>query len=364
MYIWGRWIGKRLETLTVLLTSPSTGLEPVVTQTEGPFCVRTGKLCEWLECANYECYTAHRLPWSVVGGAKKSGFCLSMGSFVGPKMGAPREPRIASGFTVVDSLYDGKFGFSEMRGTVSEAGTALPAVVPVGFTVEDGLWLEDDSAIEEVGYRRTNCGTEEAAGADVATVAKSKTQRQEETRIMWEGLWNPLNGNWGAIWWEELLNTRTRKEMLMQRTWIRCRHDSAGPVRTWVSIWWLIKDKHESAESNQPYAHVRHNSVGFLHWSLEATGLRSKLSCSASPQRQLLVEIYRYWHPKGVIVEPVRLMASLWLFLKRWTGSCTPKLMIWKRHCVQIWPVEGSHLKERGITSNIHHTIRQMIKGS
>jgi hypothetical protein len=64
-------------------------------------------------------------------------------------MVAPREPRIGSGLSVVDSFHDGKFGSSEMSGTVSEAGTVLPVVVPVGFTVEDGLWLKDDSANEE-----------------------------------------------------------------------------------------------------------------------------------------------------------------------------------------------------------------------
>jgi hypothetical protein len=37
---------------------------------------------------------------------------------------------------------------------------------------------------------KLEAGSEEAAGADVTKVAKSRTQRQEETRIMWEDLQN------------------------------------------------------------------------------------------------------------------------------------------------------------------------------
>lgn len=78
--------------------------------------------------------------------------------------------------TVVDSFHNGKFGSNGMSGTVSLAGTVLPVVVPVGFTVEDGCFDEIDAG--------TLDAESDAAGAAAAKVAKSKAQRHEERRIM------------------------------------------------------------------------------------------------------------------------------------------------------------------------------------
>lgn len=42
------------------------------------------------------CSVTYTLPWSVVGGARMSGFCKSMYLLSGPNIDAPREPRIGS----------------------------------------------------------------------------------------------------------------------------------------------------------------------------------------------------------------------------------------------------------------------------
>ena len=39
----------------------------------------------------------YTLPWSVVGGASKLGFCSASGTFCGPRIVAPYGPRCASG---------------------------------------------------------------------------------------------------------------------------------------------------------------------------------------------------------------------------------------------------------------------------
>lgn len=65
-------------------------------------------------------------------------------------------------------------------------------------------------------------------------------------------------------------------------------------IRTWIAICWTIEERHESIQSNAPYAHIRYNPTRHsLHLRLERVRQRTKLSCSASRPRQLSMEIYR-----------------------------------------------------------------------
>lgn len=58
------------------------------------------------------------LPLSVVGGASRSGFCLSMSKLEGPRIEAPKEPRIASGSVSVLGSHRGSLGLLLAKGTV------------------------------------------------------------------------------------------------------------------------------------------------------------------------------------------------------------------------------------------------------
>jgi hypothetical protein len=70
------------------------------------------------------------LPLSVVGGASKSGFCLSRATSAGPRMVAPKLPLMAWGSVLVLGSQRGPLGLLPVSGTV-ERGPPLD-VVEVG----------------------------------------------------------------------------------------------------------------------------------------------------------------------------------------------------------------------------------------
>jgi len=76
-------------------------------------------------------YTA---PWSVEGGARKSGFSLSMPSSVGPRSVAPREPRMGCGLPWKFESQSGSLGSRLIGGTVAVGGAIeLAGVAPTSI---------------------------------------------------------------------------------------------------------------------------------------------------------------------------------------------------------------------------------------
>lgn len=103
-------------------------------------------------------------PWSVVGGASRSGFWMSIHLFCGPRTVAPSPPRIASGFTLSSSWFHaGPLGSSLAYGNVAEGSAAVAAEVGDG-AVDGAAALTDDDS--------------EAAGADTTRGAKSASARK------------------------------------------------------------------------------------------------------------------------------------------------------------------------------------------
>lgn len=95
---------------------------------------------------------ANTLPESVLGGAKKSGFCLSISKSCGPIIVAPREPRTAWGSVFVSELHSTPLGSSLAYGTVGVAsGTSM---------VEDGLCAPADGTIELLAADKTGTPVE------------------------------------------------------------------------------------------------------------------------------------------------------------------------------------------------------------
>lgn len=80
------------EELTIFLTCPTTRLQAIVTETERPFCVRPGG--QSVSFFDDKVHATDKLPESVVGGAKRSGFCCSSGTLLGPMIGAPYDSLI------------------------------------------------------------------------------------------------------------------------------------------------------------------------------------------------------------------------------------------------------------------------------
>ena len=66
-----------------------------MTKTERPLGILTRDQIVVSILVNVRDIKTYTLPASVVGGARRSGFCLTMDGFVGPITVAPREPRIA-----------------------------------------------------------------------------------------------------------------------------------------------------------------------------------------------------------------------------------------------------------------------------
>lgn len=147
-----------------------------------------------------------------------------MGSLVGPITGAPREPRIASGFSVVVSFHNGKFGSRSMPGTVWDAGGALPVAVPLACAVEDSFET-DEAATEEATGTDGAAGelavltaelmrVEEEGGAGAAAVrlARNSAQRQEERRIIVQCILEKLQKDVESMCWVRALKyARQRK---------------------------------------------------------------------------------------------------------------------------------------------------------
>jgi hypothetical protein len=82
----------------------------------------------------------------VVGGASKSAFSLTMNSSVGPRMVAPREPRMAPGSAgASEEFHKTPFGSRLIKGTVADAAGADETVDPVAVAVD--VFVDEDFAL-------------------------------------------------------------------------------------------------------------------------------------------------------------------------------------------------------------------------
>lgn len=133
--------------LTILLSSPPATLKSVVTERKRPLRVLSDKggdvnLTSDPRRGNLQ-ETTYMLPASVVGGARKSGFCWSSTTFSGPMMLAPRSSLIASGVSVVSCDQAGSLGKLLAGATVAEAGRKeaddeAPKATELAAVSEDG----------------------------------------------------------------------------------------------------------------------------------------------------------------------------------------------------------------------------------
>lgn len=104
-----------------------------MTQTHGPLDVRPEQKNSEFHVSKAREAGAYTVPESVDGGASKSGFCISIGMFWGPRIVEPVEPRIGAGtMSVALGLHKTSLGSSLARITV-ELGIADDEVeVPTG----------------------------------------------------------------------------------------------------------------------------------------------------------------------------------------------------------------------------------------
>ena len=102
----------------------------------------------------------HTLPESVVGGARRSGFCSSSGTLCGPRSVAPSVPRSPCGVLVEVSFHSTPFGSSLAYGTVWDAVAAEDVLVPLPLLL-DAM----ETALEEVAEADTEDATEAGAAA-------------------------------------------------------------------------------------------------------------------------------------------------------------------------------------------------------
>ena len=114
------------------------------------------------------------LPASVVGGARISGFCWSIGIFSGPRIVAPREPRIGWTSSVVVTFHSMKLGSSLASGIV-KVGEAAVLVVEVA-SIETLSWTV---GVAEVLLELAEMGNAEAAGAPTQDPASRIAQKTE-----------------------------------------------------------------------------------------------------------------------------------------------------------------------------------------
>ena len=111
---WGIWP-------TVLLTGPSSRAQAIVAQREWPFEIRsTQTVSNAITVIIKKTYIA---PLSVVGGASRSGFSSSMGTFSGPRIDAPSDGtpaawRIGRGMMLDPGLHNALLGSLLAYGTV------------------------------------------------------------------------------------------------------------------------------------------------------------------------------------------------------------------------------------------------------
>ena len=118
------------------------------------------------------------MPWSVVGGASKSGFCWSMAMFCGPRIVAPSEPRMGCTSAVVSGFHIMPFARSEAYATVAVAAGA--DVVDASATEEAktllaGFDAVDTSAAEE---RMLMAGAGAAATKPDSNTAQTTEERK------------------------------------------------------------------------------------------------------------------------------------------------------------------------------------------
>ena len=87
----------RMCTRTILLASPTTRLQAIVAQVEGPLrilAVSTSQGPAESSCTRADDETVtYTVPWSVVGGASTLGFCSSRGTFCALRTFEPYGPR-------------------------------------------------------------------------------------------------------------------------------------------------------------------------------------------------------------------------------------------------------------------------------
>lgn len=112
-----------------------------------------------------ESVNTYTLPWSVVGGARRSGFCSATGMFCGPRRVAPKLSRIGSGSMFDVWFHNWGLGSSLANGTVWEAGGADP-------TVDAGreVLLEDEWAKLEAEAEAEPTALEDARALDVTAL--------------------------------------------------------------------------------------------------------------------------------------------------------------------------------------------------
>lgn len=117
----------------------------------------------------------HMLPASVVGGARISGFCWSIGIFWGPMIVAPRDPRMGWTSSVVVTFHSIWFGSSLASGTV-KLGVAAVLVSEV-VSLDTLSWTVGVGVVDEVE------GIDEPAGAPRDGPASRTAQTTNETSL-------------------------------------------------------------------------------------------------------------------------------------------------------------------------------------
>jgi len=153
---------------TILLTCPTSGLHAVVAQAERPFCVGAIEKKYQFEIRLDDGMQIYTLPWSVEGGARRSGFSLTMASSVGPRSVAPREPRMGCGLPWKLESQSGPLGSRLIEGTVAVdwaaelAGVAFePDAAPTPIAGAELTNLENKRAmVQEIiilGDRLLSC---------------------------------------------------------------------------------------------------------------------------------------------------------------------------------------------------------------
>lgn len=113
---------------TILLTSPTAGLDAVLAKAHGPFGIAARHNGEMSIDSKEPHMNTYTVPWSVVGGASRSGFCWSIATFCGPSMFAPKLPRMGATSSSVPTSHIIALALSDAYGMVGVALAADSAV--------------------------------------------------------------------------------------------------------------------------------------------------------------------------------------------------------------------------------------------